>query len=74
MMLRQFIPPRKHRGFRRRLFTPRHRNMLNHAMGHDEPPKQKSQSREESILAFLGIACTVLNLLVIIFVYIYTSL
>ncbi|MCI4389803.1 hypothetical protein PGIGA_G00103160 [Pangasianodon gigas] len=74
MMFRKFIPPKKHSGFRRRLFTPRHRNMVNHAVGHDEPPKQKSESREESILAFLGIACTVLNLLVIIFVYIYTSL
>ena len=60
-------------GFRRRLFT-HHRKMLNYAMGHEEPREQKSESREESILSFLGIAGTILNRLVIIFVYIYTSI
>ncbi|XP_076874216.1 protein TUNAR-like isoform X2 [Brachyhypopomus gauderio] len=60
-------------GFRRRLLT-HHRKMLNYAIGPEEPREQKCESREESILAFLGIAGTILNLLVIIFVYIYTSL
>ncbi|XP_047657711.1 uncharacterized protein LOC113647981 isoform X3 [Tachysurus fulvidraco] len=74
MMFRRFIPPKRHSGFRRRSFPPRRRNMGHYVVGHDESLKQKSESREESILTFLGIACTVLNLLVMVFVYIYTSL
>ncbi|KAI5609454.1 hypothetical protein C0J50_5949 [Silurus asotus] len=60
--------------FRRRLLAPRLRNTVNHIVGQEESLKQKHESREESVLAFLGITCTILNLLVIIFVYIYTSL
>ncbi|XP_066532396.1 protein TUNAR-like isoform X2 [Hoplias malabaricus] len=60
-------------GLRRRLFT-HHRRMLQCDSSHEEPQERKNESREESILAFLGIAGTILNLLVIIFVYIYTSL
>uniref|UniRef100_V9LI05 HHIP-like protein 1 n=1 Tax=Callorhinchus milii TaxID=7868 RepID=V9LI05_CALMI len=37
-----------------------------------EPPED--EDKEERILAVLGIIGTVLNLLVIIFVYIYTTL
>ncbi|KAG7316241.1 hypothetical protein KOW79_019782 [Hemibagrus wyckioides] len=74
MMFRRFIPPKKHNSFRRRLLSPRRRNVLHHAVPQGESLKQKSESREESILTILGISCTVLNLLVIIFVYIYTSL
>jgi len=32
------------------------------------------EEQEESILALLGIVCTFLNLFVIIFVYVYTTL
>lgn len=32
------------------------------------------EEQEESILAFLGIICTFLNLFVVVFVYIYTTL
>lgn len=35
---------------------------------------QEKESKEESVLAMLGIIGTVLNLVVIIFVYIYTTL
>lgn len=35
---------------------------------------QERESKEESVLAVLGIIGTVLNLIVIIFVYIYTTL
>ncbi|KAM4690629.1 protein TUNAR [Rhinophrynus dorsalis] len=35
---------------------------------------QEKESKEESILAMLGIIGTILNLIVIIFVYIYTTL
>lgn len=35
---------------------------------------QERESREESVLAMLGIVGTILNLVVIIFVYIYTTL
>ncbi|KAK2883644.1 hypothetical protein QQF64_016693 [Cirrhinus molitorella] len=48
--------------------------MLNYAITHQTPRPQKRESREESILAFLGIVGTILNLLVIIIVYIYTSI
>lgn len=40
----------------------------------DENGNQEKESKEESILAMLGIIGTILNLLVIIFVYIYTTL
>ncbi|XP_074147469.1 protein TUNAR isoform X1 [Sminthopsis crassicaudata] len=35
---------------------------------------QEKENKEESILAMLGIIGTILNLIVIIFVYIYTTL
>lgn len=35
---------------------------------------QEKESKEESVLAMLGIIGTILNLVVIIFVYIYTTL
>lgn len=35
---------------------------------------QEKESKEESVLAMLGIIGTILNLIVIIFVYIYTTL
>lgn len=35
---------------------------------------QEKESKEESVLAMLGIVGTILNLIVIIFVYIYTTL
>ncbi|XP_077910298.1 protein TUNAR isoform X4 [Halichoerus grypus] len=35
---------------------------------------QERESKEESVLAMLGIIGTILNLIVIIFVYIYTTL
>ncbi|KAJ1108219.1 hypothetical protein NDU88_005601 [Pleurodeles waltl] len=38
------------------------------------PPDESKEDREERILAMLGIFGTVLNLLVIIFVYIYTTI
>ncbi|XP_067830849.1 protein TUNAR-like [Heptranchias perlo] len=37
-------------------------------------PEDEDEDKEERILAMLGIIGTVLNLLVIIFVYIYTTL
>lgn len=40
----------------------------------DEKGNQEKESKEESILAMLGIIGTILNLVVIIFVYIYTTL
>ncbi|XP_058847772.1 protein TUNAR [Acipenser ruthenus] len=44
-------------------------------VGNDEEKGiQEKESKEESILAMLGIIGTVLNLFVIIFVYIYTTL
>ncbi|KAK6470642.1 hypothetical protein HHUSO_G30915 [Huso huso] len=36
--------------------------------------EESSEDREERILAMLGIVGTVLNLLVVIFVYIYTTI
>nr|XP_056707516.1 protein TUNAR [Euleptes europaea] len=40
----------------------------------EEKANQEKESKEESILAMLGIIGTILNLIVIIFVYIYTTL
>ncbi|XP_053231746.1 protein TUNAR [Podarcis raffonei] len=40
----------------------------------EEKSNQEKESKEESILAMLGIIGTILNLVVIIFVYIYTTL
>ncbi|XP_059807409.1 protein TUNAR-like [Mobula hypostoma] len=37
-------------------------------------PDDEDEDKEERVLAMLGISGTVLNLLVIIFVYIYTTL
>ncbi|XP_062037297.1 protein TUNAR [Lepus europaeus] len=42
--------------------------------GSDEDRGQERESKEESVLAMLGIIGTILNLIVIIFVYIYTTL
>ncbi|XP_077322764.1 protein TUNAR [Lithobates pipiens] len=42
--------------------------------GEDDRGSQEKESKEETILAMLGIIGTILNLLVIIFVYIYTTL
>lgn len=40
----------------------------------DDRGGQEKESKEESVLAMLGIIGTILNLVVIIFVYIYTTL
>ncbi|XP_074813258.1 protein TUNAR isoform X1 [Natator depressus] len=40
----------------------------------DDKGNQEKESKEETILAMLGIIGTILNLIVIIFVYIYTTL
>ncbi|KAL8220041.1 UNVERIFIED_CONTAM: hypothetical protein K2H54_037931 [Gekko kuhli] len=37
-------------------------------------PQESKEDREERVLAMLGIVGTVLNLLVIIFVYVYTTI
>ncbi|XP_056333568.1 protein TUNAR-like [Danio aesculapii] len=50
------------------------RKMVNTALSDEEKGIQDKESKEESILAMLGIIGTILNLLVIIFVYIYTTL
>ncbi|XP_052436673.1 protein TUNAR-like [Carassius gibelio] len=50
------------------------RKMLNTALSDEEKGIQDKESKEESILAMLGIIGTILNLVVIIFVYIYTTL
>ncbi|KAM8920834.1 protein TUNAR [Pelodytes ibericus] len=44
------------------------------ASDEDDRGSQEKESKEESILAMLGIIGTILNLIVIIFVYIYTTL
>ncbi|XP_069049068.1 protein TUNAR [Lepisosteus oculatus] len=48
--------------------------MVNTAVSDEEKGAQEKESKEESILAMLGIIGTILNLIVIIFVYIYTTL
>ncbi|KAK2879191.1 hypothetical protein Q8A67_019982 [Cirrhinus molitorella] len=50
------------------------RKMVNTALSDEEKGIQDKESKEESILAMLGIIGTILNLVVIIFVYIYTTL
>ncbi|KAM6204062.1 protein TUNAR isoform 1-T3 [Sarcoramphus papa] len=40
----------------------------------EDKSSQEKESKEETILAMLGIIGTILNLIVIIFVYIYTTL
>ncbi|XP_053883055.1 protein TUNAR isoform X2 [Melanerpes formicivorus] len=40
----------------------------------EDKGNQEKESKEETILAMLGIIGTILNLIVIIFVYIYTTL
>ncbi|RLW10281.1 hypothetical protein DV515_00001994 [Chloebia gouldiae] len=40
----------------------------------EDKGSQEKESKEETILAMLGIIGTILNLIVIIFVYIYTTL
>ncbi|XP_068573919.1 protein TUNAR [Cebidichthys violaceus] len=48
--------------------------MVNTLHSDEEKGIQDKESKEESILAMLGIIGTILNLVVIIFVYIYTTL
>lgn len=48
--------------------------MVNTSHGDEEKGIQDQESKEETILAMLGIIGTILNLVVIIFVYIYTTL
>ncbi|XP_054652875.1 protein TUNAR-like [Dunckerocampus dactyliophorus] len=48
--------------------------MVNTVYSDEEKGIQDKESKEETILAMLGIIGTILNLLVIIFVYIYTTL
>ncbi|KAM4724613.1 protein TUNAR [Anableps anableps] len=48
--------------------------MVNTVCSDEEKGIQDKESKEESILAMLGIIGTILNLVVIIFVYIYTTL
>ncbi|KAJ3613893.1 hypothetical protein NHX12_020136 [Muraenolepis orangiensis] len=48
--------------------------MVNNVFRDEETGIQDREGKEESILALLGIVGTVLNLAVIIFVYIYTTL
>ncbi|KAI1895307.1 hypothetical protein AGOR_G00104940 [Albula goreensis] len=48
--------------------------MVNTSISDEERGIQDKESKEESILAMLGIIGTILNLVVIIFVYIYTTL
>uniref|UniRef100_UPI0037E89878 protein TUNAR n=1 Tax=Semicossyphus pulcher TaxID=241346 RepID=UPI0037E89878 len=48
--------------------------MVNNLHSDEEKGIQDKESKEESILAMLGIIGTILNLVVIIFVYIYTTL
>ncbi|XP_055721176.1 protein TUNAR-like isoform X1 [Salvelinus fontinalis] len=48
--------------------------MVNTAICDEERGIQDKEGTEESILAMLGIIGTILNMVVIIFVYIYTTL
>lgn len=48
--------------------------MVNTAICDEEKGIQDKEGTEESILAMLGIIGTILNMVVIIFVYIYTTL
>ncbi|KAG7466204.1 hypothetical protein MATL_G00162270 [Megalops atlanticus] len=60
-------------GLRRKLQT-FSTKMVNTSISDEERGIQDKESKEESILAMLGIIGTILNLMVIIFVYIYTTL
>ncbi|XP_054861510.1 protein TUNAR-like [Amphiprion ocellaris] len=60
-------------GLRRKLQTFPEK-MVNTVYNDEEKGIQDKESKEESILAMLGIIGTILNLVVIIFVYIYTTL
>ena len=48
--------------------------MVNTVYRDEETGMQDREGKEESILALLGIVGTILNLVVIIFVYLYTTL
>ncbi|XP_063080301.1 protein TUNAR-like [Engraulis encrasicolus] len=61
-------------GLRGTLKTTFSGKMVNAVLGDEERGIQDKEGTEESILALLGIAGTILNLVVIIFVYIYTTL
>ncbi|XP_072559071.1 protein TUNAR [Paramormyrops kingsleyae] len=60
-------------GVRRRFLTCPMK-MVGSTISRAEKGDQDKESKEESILALLGIIGTILNLIVIIFVYIYTTL
>ncbi|XP_066498947.1 protein TUNAR-like [Hoplias malabaricus] len=60
-------------GLREKLQTTSEK-MVNSSLSDEEKGIQDKESKEESILAMLGIIGTILNLVVIIFVYIYTTL
>ncbi|KAM9466688.1 protein TUNAR [Clarias gariepinus] len=60
-------------GLRRQLRTTSEK-MVNTSHSDEEKRIQDKESKEETILAMLGIIGTILNLVVIIFVYIYTTL
>ncbi|XP_072546431.1 protein TUNAR [Salminus brasiliensis] len=60
-------------GLREKLQTTSEK-MVNTSLSDEEKGIQDKESKEESILAMLGIIGTILNLVVIIFVYIYTTL
>ncbi|XP_076834844.1 protein TUNAR [Brachyhypopomus gauderio] len=60
-------------GLRGKLLTTSEK-MVNTSLSDEEKGIEDRESREESILAMLGIIGTILNLVVIIFVYIYTTL
>ncbi|TKS86738.1 hypothetical protein D9C73_020857 [Collichthys lucidus] len=64
---------RRRIGLRRKLQTFPGK-MVNTLHSDEEKKIQDKESTEESILAMLGIIGTILNLVVIIFVYIYTTL
>lgn len=58
------------------LWKPLMLNMLPHGLAHAcrAIEEEQDNDREERILAILGIVGTILNLLVVIFVYIYTTI
>ncbi|KAM6461659.1 protein TUNAR isoform 1-T3 [Liasis olivaceus] len=58
----------------RRTFEKLANKMVITSGNEEEKGNQEKESKEESILALLGIIGTILNLIVIIFVYIYTTL
>ncbi|KAK1792940.1 hypothetical protein P4O66_001665 [Electrophorus voltai] len=60
-------------GLRGKLLTTSEK-MVNTSLSDEEKRIEDKESKEETILAMLGIIGTILNLVVIIFVYIYTTL